>query len=136
MSEKLTLEIVMKYYKAKVTCYDEKILYDIHFIDLRNEKLYLRNKPFEIGSDRDDISISDCKLQLRPLSSLTDEEKSEIKKIYFISNIKSDDVGYLTFKVDGYSDEQIWYDDIKVADYLRSINIHVGDLPEGVYIYE
>jgi len=122
-TEKLTLSDCFKYPKAKVQCYGEKILYDVYFIDVRNEKLWLRNRPFEIGSDRDDISIEDCKLQLRPLSSLTDEENCLCQSLQVIHQNENGEVYY--------------YDSKDSTDYLRSINIDIDGLQEkGVAVYD
>jgi hypothetical protein len=120
-TEKLTLRDCFKYPNARIK--DGSIVWD-NITNFIMEESELHHN-------------LDWKLILRPLSSLTDEEKSKIKKIYFTPNIKSDDVGYLAFKVDGCSEEQIWYDDIKIADYLRSISIDIDSLQErGLCIYE
>lgn len=76
MNEKLTLEILMKYSKVKIRYGEHDFI--ISGIDLLDNNLAIRNEKENLWTD---ISISDCKLILRPLSSLTEEEKKEIDMI-------------------------------------------------------
>jgi len=116
-AEKLTLEMCFKYPNARIK-YNSAKTESCESIDsfLTYSHLHKRD-------------ISDCKLILRPLSSLTDEEKKEIpqyiKETYYKSIYYDDDVA----KLSNYS--------LFIADYFRSINIDIDGLQErGVAIYE
>ena len=87
MSEKLTLEWIHKYYNAKVKHLNN--VWEIRSIDFMTEDITLFRYiqydvlvPQDYKTGNEEVSISDCKLILRPLSSLTDEEKKYIEKNY------------------------------------------------------
>jgi len=120
--EKLTLQDCFKYPNARIkfmlenkdNIYDIKIYYS--FIN----KLGCENGMYDSS-----IPVSDCKLILRPLSSLTDEEKGRLNLLERRFP-KMDDTSE-TFRKH-YQ---------KQSDYLRSINIDIDNLQEkGVAVYE
>jgi len=102
--EKLTLEMCFKYPNAKFReLYEGK--WDIHN-SVIDYAAYLSNHEPEDLAER-------FKLILRPIESLTDEEKKIYDKL----------------------DKKIYKKDI--IDYCRSINIDIDDLQEkGVAVYE
>jgi len=129
--EKLTLEMCFKYPNAKVKYLDND--WEIHSIDFVNENVSLfRQTQYDVLVPEDyktfrktDILISDCKLILRPLSSLTDEEKGRLNLLERRFP-KMDDTSE-TFRKH-YQ---------KQSDYLRSINVDIDNLEEkGVAVYE
>lgn len=136
--ELLTAKDLMLYNKAKVICYNEKIQYDIHFIDLRNERVYLRTNVFDPGDNRDDISVEDCKLVLREFSNgFTFDEQT--KFLSFCKNqikeIKGDMFWKLTFQqvIKHIKKSKI----VECINYLRSIRINVDYTPDNKkFIYD
>ena len=71
-TEKLTLEWIHKYYKAKIKYEDD--VYNVIMIHTLNDMIAIHYKGVN-ASQTNTVNISDCKLILRPVSSLTDEEK-------------------------------------------------------------
>ncbi len=136
--ELLTAKDLMLYNKAKVICYNEKTQYDIHFIDLRNERVYLRTNVFDPGDNRDDISVEDCKLVLREFSnSLTFQEQIEF--LIFCKDLievkKGDMFWKLTFQqvIKHIKKSKI----VECINYLRSIGINVDYKDDSKkFIYE
>lgn len=136
---KLTIWDWAKYPKAKVQAYGENISYEVYFADLKNEKLYLRTDPFDSGDNRDDVSIEDCKLELRSIEELTEKERYTIGKMLYV------DYGYDNEKFYNYESERfilsllegrIWADNsvntiLLILNYLRSIGIDVDGFIEN-----
>jgi len=115
--EKLTLQDCFKYPNARIKFKrDNEQWIDVHSF------IY---DYYSIGEPT--FSIEDCKIQLRPLSSLTVEEK---KIIWAIENTtieikKEKSVVVLNMR------------NVETSDYLRSINIDIDNLQEkGVAVYE
>jgi len=126
--EKLTLQDCFKYPNARIkfmlenkdNIYDIKIYYS--FIN----KLGCENGMYDSS-----IPVSDCKLILRPLSSLTDEEINNSKdltsKFIWETNVIECPI----------SPGELTKYRILLIDYLRSINIDIDNLQEkGVAVYE
>ena len=111
MNEKLTLQDCFKYPKARIK-YNSAKTESCESIDsfLTYSHLHKRD-------------ISDCKLILRPLSSLTDEEKENL--VMMLGDI--DGNGNETLSVPAWD---IYSDDIITMDYLRSINVDIDGLQE------
>jgi len=121
--EKLTLQDCFKYPNATIV----RFLSTLHTGTKKYSLLEFVNTNFVIrtGHGKSEISISDCKLILRPLSSLTDEEKGRLNLLERRFP-KMDDTSE-TFRKH-YQ---------KQSDYLRSINIDIDNLQEkGVAVYE
>ncbi len=129
MSEKLTLEWICKYYKARV------------FYSGRNNNFIIKihNTSSEITvineyAVKSLLSISDCKLILRPLSSLTDEEKQKM----------SDLVGLTFRELEKYLlGQESWGFTLQESDsicnelYQLNIDFHTPSLQErGIAVYE
>jgi len=130
----LTLEDCFKYPDAEIK--NERLNKSYQdFID------FFKGKQYECWVKQNlDIKIEDCKLILRPLSSLTDKERKKLKRIlicddsdlnYFINciTLENEDVGECIY---------LYLPKVKKAfDYLRSINIDIDNLQEqGVAVYE
>lgn len=119
--EKLTISQAMLYPNAEIKTKTS------YFKDVK-EFLHLE------GIAREPLNISDCKLQLRPLSDLTKSESFEIFMLMGVdSNLgwtKKETVQLLSSKTLSFEAGR------KLTDYLRSINIYSSDLPEGTYILE
>ena len=122
MNEKLTLEWCFKYYNARIIIADTTTFANVRCMGIPNSPQAL------------DALEKYGQLQLRPLSSLTDEEKKHIDK-------------FLTYR------EGFWYNWNKtllglithcfsfsvkdLIDYLRSINTDVDNCEErGIAVYE
>jgi len=119
MTEKLTLEIAMKYHKATFK-YRENEHHFVVYPSLIN--LILSNPNYELQN-----VIIDSIIQLRPLSSLTDEEKENYYKLCDKSEMLGFDYNDKVYIITGQS----------TNDYLRSINIDIDGLQErGVAVYE
>lgn len=124
MSEnnKLTLADAMKYPNTKVIYDDDICEFTI---------IYTADEVVELSSQTDDydnVSIEDCKLILRPLSSLTDEEKKEVDMIQrkFSLRALADD-----------NDETYRKHFQRITDKYREWNIDIDGLRErGVAVYE
>ena len=125
MTEKLTLEWCFKYPNARVqwghyTGFIKTIYVNIECIEFDSER--------EFSVIR---KVSDCKLILRPLSSLTDEEKEIEEKLkkrfyYYVHNDRLE-----------IMEKIVLIESPKSIDYLRSINIDIDGLQEkGVAVYE
>ena len=103
--EKLTLEDCFKYPNARIVIAGETLLGNIRCFGIPD------------SPQRLDALEKYGQLQLRPLSSLTGEERFKVGKIILLN----DDIKAK----------------IKYIDYLRSINIDIDDLQEkGVAVYE
>lgn len=113
--EKLTISDWAKYPKVKVRVYGDNISYDVHFVDIKNGRLYLRTDPFDLGDNRDDVSVEDCQLELRSLDQLTEDEILEIGKIIVNDNREFLDLDTILIQMK----------QVRIADYLRSIGIDV-----------
>lgn len=107
--EKLTLEIAMKYPNAKLIS-DRNINYN-------NLEAFIRGKYYALWLKTDDsIHISDYKLILRPIESLTEEENKMVDKLSY---------------------DKVPYEFLSRINYLRSINIDIDGLEEkGLAVYE
>lgn len=128
MNEKLTLADCFKYPNAKV--FYDNIQYEIHYILKYTELVWLKTGVFEEGKDAGDIPISDCKLILRPLSDLTEGESNYCEKLerefpnqYYTVNKK-----YCRNERDKV---RLHFRNIKIVDYLRSINIDIDGFIEA-----
>lgn len=78
--------------------------------------------------DVESIYIEDCRLYLRPMSSMTEEEKKEYNKTR-IAKFRKAGPGY---RYDGWWE---YYDTIASFDYLNSIHIdYRGLIPKGLAI--
>jgi hypothetical protein len=116
----MKIENALKYPNARINCYrsmQNKSLIYSNIISL------IANNPI---SDEMEFEISNSKLQLRQLSSLTDEEKVII----------------ITYFYEGFKNQVVdWadYDNLlgcvkcfnEFIDYLRSINIDIDGLIES-----
>jgi hypothetical protein len=112
-----------KYYKATIKHKDGQIYQNIesfiwHCADASERGL-------------EDLSISDCKLQLRQLSSLTEEERKEIKKIQYGDDGVVFDIDMLVDPTRTQYSDEMYESEINVIDYLRSINIDIDNLIES-----
>ena len=107
MNEKLTLQDCFKYPKARIK-YNSAKTESCESIDsfLTYSHLHKRD-------------ISDCKLILRPLSSLTDEEKEILLPKY-------DEA----IKIAENNDTHSFESSKLIVDYYRSINIDIDGLQE------
>lgn len=132
--EKLTLQDCFKYPNARI----------LKTWDNGNSKTNIETFLWRQGENIGD-DISDCKLILRPLSSLTDEEKKIIKSYFRDVYGYSDRSGINKYHIDNIN----WLDISSITvccepkylkdlfDYLRSINIDIDNLQEkGVAVYE
>ncbi len=116
--EKLTLQDCFKYPNARIERITEKSVGDV-FYDNVFELIY-RQGDFDSRTNTntlkgifEDYTLCEYQLILRPIESLTDEEKKIYDKL----------------------DKKIYKKDI--IDYCRSINIDIDDLQEkGVAVYE
>jgi len=121
MSEKLTLEWCFKYPKARIREYG--LSYNTYLDEYDNLLCMLKIYDAELWE-----KTQNCKLILRPLSSLTDEERNYLSEIDFKTEHKD---------VDIYNGFSVWGIHITTTDYLRSINIDIDGLQEqGKAIYE
>lgn len=120
---KLTLEDILKYYKAEIIPAEKGEWSGwIKSIDLEHKMLVVSLKGFypEVHMD---VHISDCKLILRDIEQLTDEERKHIMKL---------SLNPLRFPVLAFGTLDFFEDDKNVFDYLRSINIDIdGFLASG-----
>lgn len=115
--DKLTLEIAMKYMFARIKCEGE--IYEFTQIDLWEKRLLVRDKK---TSEYVWKYIDDCKLQLRKLESLTDEEKKHIEDLLCDDRSRG-------IKIIGYAEAEVR----DVFDYLRSISIKIDEGEEGTW---
>lgn len=114
--EKLTLEICMKYPNAKIFHKTEHIeYYDIE--DWFRTKYYYKSFMHHIG---------DCQLVLRPIDSLTEEERKHLMDICVTKNYSWSGL-QTEFELihEGYEAGHL---PVIIADYLRSINIDIDNL--------
>ena len=128
-TKKLTLQDCFKYPFAKYRYRETKHHY-VEYPSLVN--LILSNPNYELQN-----VIVDSELILRPLSSLTDEEKMKLKAIQLNENDKLVyNVDVIIGRLTEFSDS-IYRSHIEAQDYLRSINIDIDGLQEkGVAVYE
>ena len=109
MSEKLTLEWCFKYPNAK-----------IGFERGHETWLGIASYSYDYNTyDEPTFDISECKLILRPLSSLTDEEKEILLPKY-------DEA----IKIAENNDTHSFESSKLIVDYYRSINIDIDGLQE------
>ena len=123
---KLTLQDCCKYPNAKINYYSHIQSLVARFINI-SEFIALRK--FDAEDD-----IADCKLTLRDISQLTDEERKHIDRLACInpitvrSNLKK---SVLLIRYVIYESKELDYaimkDDLQICDYLRSINIDIDD---------
>lgn len=118
--EKLTIEDAMKYpnTKLKLRLPDQDITGNLKAIYFSSNKLCIENSDCSASS-----AVGDFKLILRPLSSLTEEEKYFIQEHNFLSNNfnlvgKNIILGDLMRSCYSFAT-------IKFIDYLRSLNIDI-----------
>ena len=114
MTEKLTLSDCMKYPNAKIIKYD--ILNSGRTVIYDNIIRLIEN--YESGYH---IIVHNCKLILRDITELTDEEKKHIDRVACINPIR-----YVIYESKEF-DYAIMEDDLQICDYLRSINIDIDD---------
>jgi len=126
MTDKLTLQDCLKYYKAEIIPADIGMWSGwIKSIDLEGKMLVISLKGYYPEVDME-VPIADCKLTLRDISELTDEEKQHIDKLACFSPIR-----YIIYESNEY-DYSLMEDDLQIFDYLRSINIDIdGFLQSG-----
>jgi len=123
MTDKLTLSDCFKYPNAKVIPADiGKWSGWIKSIDIEHKMLVVSLKGFypEVHMD---VHIADCKLILRDISELTDEEKEYAEYNYFFEECGDWANICEVFKCalgtfDGNNS-------VELADYLRSINVDI-----------
>jgi hypothetical protein len=127
-TEKLTLEICFKYPNAKIINKDKDIIV--------YSGIYYWIWASVLGT----MNISDCKLILRPLSSLTDGERiicyqidtDNVTKYHLLNERNKNGI-----VPEGEKRIRIHYEDYKKADYLRSISVDIDSLQErGIAVYE
>lgn len=143
MTEKLTLEYLLKYWNPYLKISYGRLHWDIVRINFNvtKDQLTLRRLPSIFVS----VPISDCKLILRPLSSLTEDEYNKICDRFLNDTFEdmprtngnlalpSNFCEAFTLILDVCNFESI----IEFIDYLRSINIDIDNLQEkGVAVYE
>lgn len=124
-TEKLTLRIAMMYPEAMIKCFNGDEFNQIIYPNLTN--LILSN-PYDFQN-----IISDCKLILRQLSRLTDEEKRILLDIVRDINV------HKQITANYYYDVLINYSQQKIFDKLREWNIdfETPSLHErGIAVYE
>lgn len=132
MKTKLTLTDCFKYPNAKIRGY-EKGRCVVEYRDIK-EFLYLK---FSCSYRNIDIHerLSKCKLQLRTLDSLTEQEKNDLLDIA----LKDKCLKVLSAKdySHGNFDNDLFQLDIKRTDYLRSISLDIDGLEQsGKAVYE
>lgn len=142
-TEKLTLQDCFKYPNGKIKSNLKEYANVIHFIN-ENFNTYISRE--QKGYSKD--FISDCKLILRPLSSLTDEEKIEISDYIFDG---WDEMPVTCFYMveefiesiyevgDNDEFDHVWSakDYIELINKLREWNIDIDGLQErGIAVYE
>ena len=122
---KLTLEDCLKYPKAKVISADKGEWAGwISVIHLKSKSLtvILKGHFPEIEMR---VNISDCKLILRDISQLTDEEKAQLLENHL------NDQGRDILKRSSYSygnfENRLYELDVKQTDYLRSISVDIDN---------
>lgn len=127
MKSELTLQDILKYHNAEIYYQSEK--YKIYSVNIITEHIELIHSQYwdmdvlDENSFTDVICISDCKLILRDISELTDEEKEYIDKKYMPLCLDEYEPINLDFKD---SMEFITYNLVtELIDYLRSINIDI-----------
>jgi len=125
--EKLTLKDCFKYPNARIREILEDGISEDCIIHHDNLLDMLREVDEALWGE-----LSSCKLILRPIESLTDDEKKKYESfknpIYLmIENASKDVIDY----------ERVLMDTAESIDYLRSINIDIDNLKEkGVAVYE
>lgn len=129
MKSELTLQDILKYHNAEIYYQSEK--YKIYSVNIITEHIELIHSQYwdmdvlDENSFTDVICISDCKLNLRDISELTDEEKDYISK-YFIPK------KFIDYTIEEILRECASYTVIALIDYFRSINIDIdGFLNSG-----
>lgn len=91
----------------------------------------------------ENVYVEDCRLYLRPMSSMTEEEAKEIASLHYIKNILSIKLTdeYIEFIVDdGFCSivtRTIWYDEIissiEIFDWLNAHHLdYRGLIPKGL----
>ena len=138
MADKLTLQDWMLYNNSKLLYKNEKhkifsANYFNEFVELIHNN-YWDMDILDKNSFTDLIPISNCKLILRDISQLTDEERKHIDRLACInpitvrSNLKK---SVLLIRYVIYESKELDYaimkDDLQICDYLRSINIDIDD---------
>ena len=130
MTEKLTLEWCFKYPNAKINYKDKT--WEIRSIDCMAEEVTLFYQiqndvlvPQDYTTFAEVVSIEDCKLILRPLSSLTDEEEYQLELLDNYFDIIND------------TGLKVATGDVKFIDTLREWNVDIDGLQQrGVAVYE
>lgn len=121
-TEKLTLRIAMLYPEAKITGVTDKEAFSSKpFIRVGYDNIvdFLRER------DTGMAILSDCKLILRPLSSLTEEEEYQLELFDNYPDIIND------------TGLKVATGDVKFIDTLREWNIDIDGLQErGIAVYE
>ena len=145
MTDKLTLQDCFKYPKAKIKrIYDAEVtgtyknirLYQTFLYMVKDTiKLYPNIKQIRSSTELDFeamCNISNCKLILRDISELTDEERKHILN-NFIFDLYIDTVGISEIVWNNFDDLLACCEHRKESiDYLRSINIDIdGFLKSG-----
>lgn len=133
-AEKLTLEMCFKYPKAKIERINEKSVGDVYYDNIF-EMIYKRGD-FDSRTNTstlqdifEDYTLCEYQLILRPLSSLTDEERKPITTLKE-SDALFKNINTLLCYIHG---ENL----IRAVDYLRSISIDIDNLQEsGIATYE
>jgi len=124
-TEKLTVKDCMLYPNAKVQEFENEMPFK-KCSDWENILDFLGNKITTTPYQNIDRLIEHCKLQLRPIESLTEEEKE------ILINLYTD--GLEILKQEGTRHFQASQ---KVVDYLRSINIDIdGFIASGKAVAE
>lgn len=150
MIEKLTLRIAMKYPEAMIVRKYWEFDRKLSILSTKSNPIFIEpHWEVKIYNNITDLiialgessrkHISDCKLILRPLSRLTEDEKKYMDSKKWICN-KADDF-WNGFENTAIQLIQIAYakNRIEVIDYLRSINIDIESpslFERGIAVYE
>ena len=113
MTDKLTLQDCFKYPEAEIRHNSGGSFKDVFELIIRSydanmSTLYM-------------LADYDCKLILRSIEQLTDEERKHIDRLACINPIR-----YVIYESKEL-DYAIMKDDLQICDYLRSINIDIDD---------
>lgn len=139
------LKVFLLYHNATVLYNERKWL--IESLDLRGkmagELLLIELKSIDLAIDLARAYVTGCKLLLRDIVDITEEEKTELAKLSYREDSETIDIkgNDIVFRGGIHDDNPSWVEAIEVfdlpypaADYLRSINVM---LPyQGIDLFE
>jgi len=129
-TEKLTVKDCMLYPNAKVQEFHNEMPFK-KCSDWENILDFLENKITTTPYQNIDRLIEHCKLQLRPIESLTEA------KMFEIDDLDGDGKKPLDVKVRDQEYIEVDLTNVAISDYLRSINIDIdGFIASGKAVAE